>query len=380
MRQNNYIGKTNMNLGLNHANSPHFVFNIIYCEFCRSLTAGIGNQYMKEIQSLKAFLSSPKKIVITTHANPDADALGSSLGLYHFLKNKGHHATVISPTEYPEFLHWMNGHREVLVNNKENHQQCVKLINDAELICCLDFNGFKRIKALGDPVKDSNAKIFLIDHHLNKEINADYELWDDSSAATAELVFDLIKMLDGEQGITKPMAEALYAGIMTDTGSFRHGTTSAKIHRTVAILIGRGVDVNKVARLIYDTNSLNRMRFIGYALMEKLAVNTEHKVAYFVINAQEYERFHLKSGDTEGLVNYALSIKGIVVAAIIMEKNEEVKMSFRSVGDCAVNDFAAAHFNGGGHKNAAGGASNLSLEATVEKFKSLIPELQGALN
>jgi phosphoesterase RecJ-like protein len=334
---------------------------------------------MKELDSLKTFLSSPKKIVITTHANPDADALGSSLGLHHFLKNRGHLSTVITPTDYPEFLHWMEGHEEVLADSHETHNQCVEIINEADLICCLDFNGFKRIKKLEEPVKNAPGKILLVDHHLNKEMEADFELWDDKAAATAELIFDLIKLMDGESEINRAIAEALYAGIMTDTGSFKHGSTSAKIHRTVADLMDHGVDVNKVSRLIYDTNSLNRLRFIGYALMEKLVVNMEHKVAYFVINAEEHERFHLKSGDTEGLVNYALSIKGIVIAAIIMEKNGEVKMSFRSVGNYAVNDFAATHFNGGGHKNAAGGLSDLNLDATVDKFKSLIPELQHTL-
>ncbi len=334
---------------------------------------------MKELGTLKTFLSSPKKIVITTHANPDADALGSSLGLHHFLKNRGHNCTVVTPTDYPEFLHWMEGNDEVVVNNNDTHQHCAKLISEADLICCLDFNGLKRIKNLDEPVKNAQGKTLLVDHHLNKEIEADFELWDDKAAATAELIFDLIKILEGESEINTAIAEALYAGIMTDTGSFKHGSTSAKIHRTVADLMDHGVNVNKVSRLIYDTNSLNRLRFIGYALMEKLIVNMDQKVAYFVINAEEHERFHLKSGDTEGLVNYALSIKGIVIAAIIMEKNGEVKMSFRSVGDYAVNDFAAAHFNGGGHKNAAGGLSDLNLEATVEKFKSLIPELQHTL-
>jgi len=331
---------------------------------------------MKELDAFKAFISNPKKIVITTHANPDADALGSSLGLYHFLNNRGHEVTVISPTEYPEFLYWMEGNDQVLVDNEKNHNEYVRIINESDLICCLDFNGYKRIKKLETPVEQSPAKKLLVDHHLNPEINADFELWDKTAAATAELIYDLILMLDGADEINLAIAEALYAGIMTDTGSFRHGSTSAKIHRTVAALMDHGADVNKISRLIYDTNSLNRLRFIGYALMEKLVVNADYKVAYFVINAEEHERFHLKSGDTEGLVNYALSIKGIVAAAIIMEKNGEVKMSFRSIGNYAVNDFAAKYFNGGGHKNAAGGLSDVGLDATVEKFKSLIPEIQ----
>ncbi|MBW3546059.1 MAG: bifunctional oligoribonuclease/PAP phosphatase NrnA [Bacteroidetes bacterium] len=331
---------------------------------------------MKELNALKALLSTSKKIVITTHANPDADALGSSLGLYHFLRNRGHDVEVITPTDYPEFLHWMAGNEEVIVFSEQIKQKVAQSFYEADLICCLDFSGLNRIKDLGDIVRGSKAKKLLVDHHLNPEDFANFALWDNKAAATAELIFDLILFLDGKEEIDIAIAESLYAGIMTDTGSFKHNSTSAKVHRIVADLIDIGVDINKISRLIYDTNSLNRLRFIGYALMEKLTVDMENKVAYFVITAEEHERFHLKSGDTEGLVNYALSITGIVVAAIIMEKGGEVKLSFRSVGNYAVNDFAAEFFDGGGHKNASGGISDLGIEATVEKFKSLMPKFQ----
>ena len=331
---------------------------------------------MKDINALKAFLDTPKKVIITTHSNPDADALGSSLGLYHFLKGRGHDVDVVTPTDYPQFLHWMQGNEEVIVYDDTKADRIKTMINQTDLICCLDFNGMGRIKSLGPLVAQSPAKKLLVDHHLNPEEFADFELWDKTAAATAELIYDLILLLNGKEEITVGIAEALYAGIMTDTGSFKHNSTSAKIHRTVAELMDIGVDINRVSRLIYDTNSLNRLRFIGYALMEKLVVDAENKVAYFVINAEEHERFHLKSGDTEGLVNYALSIQGIHIAAIIMERNGEVKMSFRSVGNHAVNDFASQYFSGGGHKNAAGGISDLPLDETVEKFKSLIPNFQ----
>ncbi len=335
---------------------------------------------MKEISAFRALLSTPKKIVITTHASPDADALGSSLGFYHFLKNRGHQTQVITPTEYPEFLHWMEGNDQVISYSSDKDEKIRELIDDADLVCCLDFSSLNRIKNLGEMVGNSSSKKLLVDHHLNPEEFADYELWDNSAAATAELIYDLILLLDGKDEINKAIAEALYAGIMTDTGSFKHGSTSAKIHRTVAELMDLGADVNKISRLIYDTNSLNRLRFIGYALMEKLVVDAKHKVAYFVISQEEHDRFHLKSGDTEGLVNYALSIKGIAVAAILMEKDNEVKMSFRSISGYAVNNFASEHFNGGGHRNASGGISDLGLEVTVEKFKSLIPQFQQTQN
>lgn len=328
---------------------------------------------MQKLSALEGFLSTPRKIVITTHASPDADALGSSLGLYHFLKNRKHDVTVITPTEYPDFLNWMEGNNQVVINSESSFEKIKALIESTELICCLDFSGLNRIKNLGELVAVSSAKKLLVDHHLNPEKFADFELWDNKAAATAELIYDLILMLDGNEEINVAIAECLYAGIMTDTGSFKYPSTSSKTHRIVARLMDIGIDVNKVSRNIYDNNSLNRLRFIGYALAEKLIVEPQLSVAYFVITSEEHQRFNLKSGDTEGLVNYALSIKGINIAAIIMEKDNEVKMSFRSVGDYAVNDFASEHFDGGGHKNAAGGHSTESLDETVKKFKSLIP-------
>ena len=330
---------------------------------------------MKDLQALKTLLSTPKKIVITTHANPDGDALGSSLGLSAFLAKGGHQAQVITPTGYPEFLHWMKGNESVIINKDSNKKLIKTAFSQAEVIFCLDFSSLKRINDLGEMVASSTAKKVLIDHHLNPESFADYEIWETKTSSTAELVYDFIVSLEGQAEIDPDMADSLYAGIMTDTGSFRHPSTSAKTHRVVADLIDAGANANMVSRLIYDTNSLNRLRFIGYALMEKLVVNEEAKVAYFVITGEEHERFHLKSGDTEGLVNYALSIKDVEVAAIIMERDDEIKLSFRSLGDRAVNTFASEHFNGGGHKNAAGGHSSESLEVTFNKFKDLIKKL-----
>ncbi|MEQ8364999.1 MAG: bifunctional oligoribonuclease/PAP phosphatase NrnA [Cyclobacteriaceae bacterium] len=330
---------------------------------------------MKNIKDFSAYLAIPKTITITTHASPDADALGSSLGLYHYLKKRGHEVYVVTPTDYPDFLCWMKGNDDVIVNGDDTLEKITNIIAESDLICCLDFSSLNRIKNLGELVRSSTAKKLLVDHHLNPEHFADFEFWNKKAAATAELIYDLIILLNGKDKIDADMAECLYAGIMTDTGSFKHPSTSAKIHRIVAELIDLGADANKVSRAIYDTNSLNRLRFIGYSLMEKLTVDKKAQLAYFVINQEEHDRFDLKSGDTEGLVNYALSIKDIVIAAIIMETNGEVKMSFRSVGDYAVNSFAEDHFNGGGHKNAAGGISHDSLENTVQKFKSLIPKI-----
>lgn len=329
--------------------------------------------FMKDTSSLSEFLKSPKKIVITTHANPDADALGSSLGLHLYLKRKGHDVKVIVPNSYPDFLKWMPSNGSVL-NYEQEQPMADNMLETTDLLFCLDFSGFSRIKHMEKKAKSISAKIALVDHHLNPEIQPDYNFWNDHAAATAELIYDLIMALDGEAAIDQEIAECLYAGIMTDTGSFKHSSTTSKIHRTVAHLIDLGADVNKVSRLIYDTNSLNRLRFMGHALVDRLKVDEAARVAYFVISENDFKQFQLKQGDTEGLVNYALSIKDIMVAAIIIQKENEIKLSFRSVGDFAVNKFAEEYFHGGGHKNASGGMSELSLEETEKKFKSLIDQ------
>lgn len=326
---------------------------------------------MKDIQALKDFLKTSRTIVITTHANPDADALGSSLGLQHFLARRGHTVHTIVPTSYPDFLDWMPGNSSV-INYEDSKELAHELLSESELLFCLDFSVFKRIKNMAEVAVTLDAKIALIDHHLNPEITPTFNFWDDKAAATAELVYDLIIHFEAKNEIDRQIAECLYAGIMTDTGSFKHSNTTSKIHRTVADLIELGADVSKVSRLIYDTNSLDRLKFLGHALAEKLHVDEENKVAYFVIAENDFQNFRLKQGDTEGLVNYALSIKGMLVAAIIIEKGDEIKLSFRSVGDIAVNKFAEEYFMGGGHKNASGGASEGSLQETEKKFKELI--------
>jgi phosphoesterase RecJ-like protein len=326
---------------------------------------------MNQLEKLKAYLETPRRITITTHANPDADALGSSLGLLYFLRSFSHQVQLILPNEYPDFLEWMIQEDKIIIYEKDE-ETANTLLDQTELLFCLDFSGFNRLKKMTGKVSSLACKIALIDHHLNPEIKADFDFWNDKAAATAELVFDFIVDFKGKYAIDKHSAEFLYAGIMTDTGSFKHPSTSSKILRNAADLVDLGADVNKVSRLIYDTNSLNRLRFLGHALLDKLEIIESANTAYFVIEADDFNRFHLKQGDTEGLVNYALSIKDIVMAAIIIQRNDEIKLSFRSIGDVEVNNFAEEYFGGGGHKNAAGGTSDLSLEDTVSKFVSLI--------
>ena len=327
---------------------------------------------MKDIPAIKEALSEPKKIAITTHSNPDADALGSSLGLFHYLEAKGHDVTVITPTDYPDFLKWMPGNEKVIVFNPKEQDSAIDLLNASDVIFCLDFSHLKRIDGLGPLVENASAIIITVDHHRHPQDYSNLLLHSTEAAATAELIFDLIVAIHGKEAISEEMAACLYSGLMTDTGSFRHNNVNAKVLHTAAYLVEKGANACKVAKLIYDNNSLNRLRFLGYALWELLKIEKKTGIGYFALSKADAERFNLQSGDTEGLVNYALSIKGIKVAALFKEADEIVKISFRSVDDIAVNIFASEYFDGGGHLNAAGGCSRDNLKNTVSKFRNLV--------
>ncbi|AYB30339.1 bifunctional oligoribonuclease/PAP phosphatase NrnA [Chryseolinea soli] len=334
------------------------------------------------MQNLKAFkdqLSQPRKVVILTHFKPDADALGSSLGLARYLKKKGHAVTVITPSDYPDFIAWMPGNEEVVIFQKDKPERCAKLVAEAEVIFCLDFSSLNRINELGGMVREAGAKKVLIDHHLEPEHFADFEQWDGTAASTAELVYQLIVELDDQALVDGPMADCLYAGIMTDTGGFRHSNTNHKVFQIASDLVARGANPYKVSKLIYETNSLERLRLMGYVLWEKLQVLPEYKTAYIALTADELKRFGSQTGDTEGLVNFGLSIKGIKLSVIISDRRENIKLSLRSLGDFSVNEMARAHFQGGGHRNAAGGQTNLTLEQTVKKFLDLLPQYKDQL-
>ena len=335
---------------------------------------------MHKIKSFKELLEVPKEVVITTHYKPDADALGSSLGLASYLEKKGHHVHIISPSDYPEFLNWMKGENKVINFEAGNEKKSAQLVKKAEIIFCLDFNCLYRINELGDMVGESEGVKVLIDHHLEPEQFADYEFWSTKAAATAELVYQLIVDLGDRDLIDQNIAENLYAGIMTDTGQFKHPITTKNVHLVTADLIELGADIAKVGRYIYDNNSLDRLKFTGYALNNKLKVINDLRTAYFWISAEDLKRYNSKTGDTEGLVNYALSLKGVVFSAVIIERPDTIRISLRSKGDFSVNDFAKEHFSGGGHPNAAGGISELSLDKTVEKFERILQTYRKQLN
>ncbi len=334
---------------------------------------------MRNIEAFKAFLSQRRKVVILTHFKPDADALGSSLGLGGYLKKKGHDVKVITPSDYPDFLSWMPGNNEVLIFQKEKAKVAANFIANSDIVFCLDFSSLKRINDLGQMVEKSTAKRVLIDHHLEPDSFADFEQWDGTAASTAELVYRLIGEMGDEQVVDSDIANCLYAGLMTDTGGFRHPNTTYEVFQTAAALVAHGANPAMVSKLIYDTNNLERLRLMGFVLWEKLQVVPEYRTAYITLSAEELKRFSSQTGDTEGLVNFGLSIKGIKLSVLISDRKENIKLSFRSLGDFSVNDLARTHFDGGGHKNAAGGQTNLTLEQTLKKFLDLLPQYKDQL-
>lgn len=335
---------------------------------------------MQNANELRVLLKTPRKVAVLMHHKPDADALGSSLGLAAYLKKGNHNVKVIAPSDYPSFLEWMPGNSDVIVHHSNKASVAAKAIADAELIFCLDFSSLSRINDLGDMVRQSAAKTVLIDHHLEPERFADFEEWDQTAASTAELVFKLIVELGDESKVDCCIAECLYAGLMTDTGGFRHNNTTHKVFVTAAKLVEKGANPYKISKLIYDNNTLGRLRLMGFVLASKLQVLSEFKTAYVTLSREELKQYNSQTGDTEGLVNYGLSIKDVVLSVLIYERKDgSVKLSFRSVGDFSVNDLAKKHFEGGGHRNASGGQSSLSLEETLKKFLGILPSYRDLL-
>lgn len=291
----------------------------------------------------------------------------------------GKDVVVVSPTDYPEFLFWMPGHDQVV--NYETHPSLAqKAVMEADLIFCLDFNDLKRINQFGFDVANASAIKVMIDHHRDPADFDDYRFWSLNTSSTCELIYDLILKTSGLQTINRDIASCLYAGIMADTGSFRFDSTSSQTHRAVANLIDKGADSAKIHALLLDDFSLSRFKMMGYVLYEKLEVLPELNTALVYLTRDELQKFDVKTGDTEGFVNFGLSIKGVVFSTLIIDRTVLVKMSFRSQGKFPCHEFAARHFNGGGHLNAAGGSSTDTLEATVEKFKKELKQYKSVLN
>jgi phosphoesterase RecJ-like protein len=320
------------------------------------------------------------KVVITMHQKPDADALGSSLGLKGILDKLGHAVLVISPTNWAGFLNWLPGCAQV-IDYESKRDFCLGKILGADAIFCLDYNDLNRTKGLEPIIKQAGAFRILIDHHQQPQVEMfHYGKSDTGKGSTAEMVFDFIVESGNKGLIDKEIASCLYAGVMTDTGSFRFPSTTASAHNMVAVLKETGFEHFKVHEQIFDTFLENRLRFFGHILLNRMDVNYELNTVLIAVPKSDLVRFDIKTGDTEGLVNYPLSMLGIKMAAIVIDRDEERKWSFRSKGDVDVNTFARKYFNGGGHKNAAGGRSELSLEECVTYFNKHLPELADVLS
>jgi phosphoesterase RecJ-like protein len=323
----------------------------------------------EDIEAVKNLLASPKKIAIIPHRNPDGDAMGSTLGLYHFLNQKGHDATVIVPNEFPDFLAWLPSSETVKIFERER-DTVTRILQEADVVFTLDFNTLSRT---GDQVeevlKSLSAPFVMIDHHQKPDDYAAVTFSDTSYGSTCEMIYHFIKGLGEEQLIDKTIASCLYTGIVTDSGSFRYPSTTGTTHRIAAEFIDKGIDNSAIHSLLFDNHSHNRIQILARAL-QNMQVLPAFNTSYSSLSQDELNSFGHSKGDTEGIVNYGLSMKNIMFTAFFTENKEEgiVKISFRSKGNFDVNQYAREHFSGGGHINAAGGKSTESLEATIQKF------------
>jgi len=334
---------------------------------------------LKQFIELQSFLDTPKNIVIIGHRNPDGDAMGATLGLYHYLKKKGHNPTVVVPNEYPKFLHWLPGSENTYRFDWQNSQS-QRAINASDIIFLLDFNALHRVGHDMQNTLESYQKDFvLIDHHQQPD-EFSYMYSDTEMCSTCQMVYHFIEKMGDIDLLDSDIATCLYTGIMTDTGSFRFRSTTSLTHRVIANLIDNGAENDRIHSNVYDSSTYGRLQLLGQAL-SNLKVLPAYKTAYITLTDQEKVANNFTKGDTEGIVNYALSIEGVVMAAIFIEDKEQeiIKISFRSKGTFSVNQFARENFSGGGHDNAAGGKSDLSMDETIKKFKSLLPNNKAQL-
>jgi len=334
---------------------------------------------LKEVTALKKLLSVPQKIVIIPHKNPDGDAIGAALALNEYLNLSGHQSVVISPNDYPEFLKWMPGTQGVL-NFEKQHSDALSAIEEATVIFTVDFNHLSRIGHMETPVKNASATFVMVDHHQSPDSYASIMYSDVHMSSTCEMVYRLIEAMGDTEAITPSIADCLYSGIVTDTGSFKYTATTAETHEVAAQLIRKGAQNTEIHNRIFDTNTPSRLHLLGCAL-KNMVILPEYSTAYITLSQQELDDNNFKKGDTEGFVNYGLTLAGIRFAVIFIENKEDgiVKISFRSEGPFSVNEFARKYFNGGGHTNAAGGRSDLSLQETVHYFLAQLEKYKTAL-
>jgi bifunctional oligoribonuclease and PAP phosphatase NrnA len=339
----------------------------------------LKNIPLELFSELKLLLSGTKKAIIITHVNPDGDAIGSALGLYIYLSKKGIETSVITPNKDPEFLQWLPKNKDIIVFTEQKNR-AMKAIGEAEVVFTLDFNVMNRAGEAEQCIKESKAKKVLIDHHPYPESFPDIAISDISVSSTSELVYEVILQLGDKELVDKSIAECLYTGIMTDTGNFSYNSSEIRTYNVVADLLSQKINKNEIYSFVFDNFSADRMRLLGYCLNDKMLVLPEYHAAIISISLEEQKRFNFATGDSEGFVNYPLSIKGVIFSVLLIEKKDRVRLSFRSKGNFAVNKVAEQYFEGGGHHNAAGGDSKLSFEATLQKLMEIIPLYETELN
>ncbi|MEZ4684896.1 MAG: bifunctional oligoribonuclease/PAP phosphatase NrnA [Bacteroidia bacterium] len=331
-----------------------------------------------DLAPVKSLLEQAKPIAILTHQRPDGDAIGSSLGLYHILKNLGHQPRVITPTDYPANLKWLSDNNKVIIAPNDM-EAALKAVSAARLIFCLDMNALSRIEPMDAALRFAQVPVVMMDHHLDPEGFHTYAYWDDQAASTAEMVYRFVRDAGLLESVDSAAAQALYMGILTDTGSFRFPAVTADTHRIAADLMDRGAEPAEAYELIYNNDPAKRLGLLGYVLNERMTLIPEKHFAYMTIPLSDMEKFDIQNGDTEGFVNFPLSVRGINLSVIMKQDQEKIRMSFRSRGSFPANELAA-HFSGGGHHNAAGGRSAESLDATVEKLLELVDRYAAQLD
>jgi len=332
---------------------------------------------LQDFKDIKQLLSQPKKIAIVSHRNPDGDAYGSSLALYHFLLQLNHEVIVVSPNDCPEFLKWLPGEKEIVIFEKEE-AKATEILEAVEIIFTLDFNALHRVGSRMQTVLEKVTPIYvMIDHHQQPDSYAKFMYVDPLVCSTSQMLYQFFEKLQMLNFINKDIATCIYTGILTDTGSFRFPSTTSETHRIVANLLDSGANNSEIYNAIHNVNTFDSLQLLGKALQNMKVIEKYH-TAYITLSQQDLSQFNYQKGDTEGFVNYALSLKNIIFATIFIEDKKQgiIKMSFRSVGSFSVNDFARNHFDGGGHINAAGGRSEKSLQDTVSEFLQILPTYQ----
>ena len=329
---------------------------------------------MENVHELKSLLAVPRDVLITTHRNPDGDAVGASLALYHYLNKNGHTVRIVTPSEYPDFLSWMPEAGKIIVYDVDP-ETAEKVVRRSSLLFCLDFNSLERIDKVGELIAPLRVPKVMIDHHLYPEPFADFVFSDTTASSTCEMIYEFIEKMGDRNLLDRRIGECLFTGILTDTGSFKY-STSPKLFRIVAELLELGVDDYMLQDLIFNSMQEKQLRLLGHCLYNRMEILDEFNTGIITLTKEDYAAFDIQRGDTEGIVNYLLKIKKVKLAAFITEQPTIVKISLRSKGDFSVQEIARKHFKGGGHRNAAGGASFQNLRSTVRRFKAILPHYQ----